>query len=178
MESALELFGEKGFERASVEEIAGAAEVAPRTFFRYFPAKVDVLFADHEELVALLRVTLADRTPGESVVNAVRRAALVHLEGLVKDPEPFLTRSRLVATVTAADARSRQLDGEFERVIAEAFVGGGKQDVATDLGAQVAARSAWGATRAAREVWLASDGKKDPRTLINDAFDRIEGGLG
>jgi AcrR family transcriptional regulator len=176
MTIALRLFEERGFHETTVEDVAAASDVAPRTFFRYFPTKVDVLFADHEELVALLRDTLAARAPDESVVRAVRRATLEGLERLVANPSPYLTRSRLVASVPAAHARSRQLDSDFESLIAEA-VAAAHGDAADDLRARVVARAAWSATRAARDAWVAGAAEQDPRVLVNEAFDLLEKGV-
>jgi MftR C-terminal domain len=70
------------------------------------------------------------------------------------------------------------LDGDYENVIAEAFAAARNPDASTDLPARVAAGAAWSATCAARDVWLASNGERDPRKLVNDAFDLIERGLG
>ncbi len=177
MTLALRLFEERGFDETTVGELAAAAEVAPRTFFRYFPTKVEVLFGDHDELVALLRDTLAARPADESIVHAVRRATLVGIQRLITDPAPYLTRSRLAASVPAAHARSRQLDADYENVIAEALAADRNTDPATDLRARVIARAAWSATRAAREVWLASAAERDPSRLINEAFDLLEQGV-
>ncbi len=49
VEAAFELFAEQGFEGTTIAEIAEAAEIAPRTFFSYFPSKDDVVFYDFEE---------------------------------------------------------------------------------------------------------------------------------
>jgi AcrR family transcriptional regulator len=170
---ALRLFERHGFEDTTVEQIAARADVAPRTFFRYFPTKVDVLFADHEELVALVRETLATRAADEPILDALRRAILQGVERVVADPALFLIRSRLAAGVPAADAHSRHLDADYEDVIAEAVAATRHTDPATDLYARVLARAAWGANRAAREVWVATDAKRDPRSLVNEAFDAL-----
>jgi AcrR family transcriptional regulator len=167
--AAWRLFARKGFDETTVDDIAAAADVAPRTFFRYFPAKVDVLFADHPEEIALIRDTLAARPSGEPVVDALRRAVLEGIGKAVADPAPFLTRSRLVASVPAAHAHSRYLDARFEDVIAEAVAA----ERGSDLEARVIARAAWGAACAARDIWVASDGERDPRTLVNQAFDLL-----
>lgn len=174
MTVALRLFRERGFGDTTVEDIAAAADVAPRTFFRYFPTKVDVLFGDHDALLAALRDTLAARRPGEPVVRAVRRWAQEGLDHVLVDPARYLTRSALAASIPAALARSRQLDAEFEEAIAQAIAGAA---AATDLPARMAARAAWAATRAARDVWLASDGERDPRRLVDEAFDLVERGF-
>lgn len=178
MNVALRLFEAQGFDKTTVDEIAAAADVAPRTFFRYFPTKVDVLFADHPEEIEHIRETLATRAPDESVVDAVRRAVIDGIGKAVADPSRFLTRSRLVATVPAAHAHSRYLDSRFEDAIADAVAGDRSSGSARELEARVIARATWGAACAARDIWVASDAKTDPRTLVEDAFALLQHGLG
>lgn len=50
--AALDLFSIKGYEATTVDDIADAAGISRRTFFRQFRAKEDVIFADHEILLA------------------------------------------------------------------------------------------------------------------------------
>jgi AcrR family transcriptional regulator len=177
MTVALRLFEIQRFDNTTVEEIAAAADVAPRTFFRYFPTKIDVLFADHPEQIALLRETLASHPPDEAIIDAVKRATLDRISAVVADPSPFLVRSRLVASVPAAQAHSRYLDSEYEGVIAKAVAADGQTHPASDLQARIIARATWGTVCAARETWLESNAKREPPTLVNEAFDLLERGL-
>jgi AcrR family transcriptional regulator len=117
MKVALRLFEQQGFDGTTVEEIAAGADVAPRTFFRYYPRKEDALFGDHPEEVALIRDTLATRSAGESVVEALRRGILAGVEKVVADPSLFLTRSRPAASVPPmrAVSISTQVRGRHRR---------------------------------------------------------------
>ncbi|MFN8112615.1 MAG: helix-turn-helix domain-containing protein [Solirubrobacterales bacterium] len=174
--AALELFERDGFEATTVEVIAERAGIAPRTYFRYFPTKVDVLFADHEDRVELLRATIAARPSRQSVVGAVKAATLAEIERMMEGPESYLARTRLVASIPAARVRVRGLDGDFEDVIAAAIVGaGGNPD--TDLEARETARAAWAATRSAQHVWHAGGGTENPAELVEEAFALLRRGF-
>jgi AcrR family transcriptional regulator len=72
-DAALRLFGERGYEQTTVADIAGAAEVSPRTFFGYFRSKEDVLFADTDERLELMREALAGMAPGTPAREVVRQ---------------------------------------------------------------------------------------------------------
>ncbi|MFI5054012.1 MAG: TetR family transcriptional regulator, partial [Acidimicrobiia bacterium] len=62
-DAAMGLFVQQGFEGTTVEEIAEACDVSPRTFFRYFPTKEEVLFGDSQERCASLLAVLAAEPP-------------------------------------------------------------------------------------------------------------------
>jgi len=80
---ALRLFREQGYEATTIEQIAEAAEVAPSTCFRYFPAKEDLVLTDDYD--ALIVEAFGAQPPGLGPVEAVRRALREVLGGLTED---------------------------------------------------------------------------------------------
>ena len=75
-QEALRLFLEKGFEATTIEEIAEAADIAPSTFFNYFPTKEDVVLQDDLDPVLLEAINME---PAGLHPIAVLRKALHHV---------------------------------------------------------------------------------------------------
>ncbi|MGJ9372799.1 TetR/AcrR family transcriptional regulator [Nesterenkonia sp. CF4.4] len=76
---ALGLFEERGYDQTPVDDIASAAGISPRTFYRYFGTKEEVLFGDlpttSVDLPALLSDHLTQVDPWEALHQTMRHVA-------------------------------------------------------------------------------------------------------
>jgi AcrR family transcriptional regulator len=70
-DAAWELFAEQGYEETSINDIAERADVAPRTFFRYFPTKEAVMYPQFEELLQSVRDEFHRRPVDEPVITSL-----------------------------------------------------------------------------------------------------------
>src|SRR3954453_14752341 len=74
--AALRLFGERGFDAVTVDDIAAEADVSRRTFFRYSAPKGDPLLPHPFVPRAGLRAAIAPRPADEPILTALRNALL------------------------------------------------------------------------------------------------------
>jgi len=99
--AALDLVAERGFAHVTIEDIAEAADVSPRTFFNYFPSKEAALFGTDPERIPVLREQMIHTAPGEPALEALRmimvsdaRAVADELGALGGDPVDWLRRMK------------------------------------------------------------------------------------
>lgn len=71
LRTAARMFAERGYQETTVKDIAAAAGVTERTFFRYFPSKEDLVFAEVLDFVPLLKEEIAGRPADEPPYAAV-----------------------------------------------------------------------------------------------------------
>ncbi len=117
---ALRLFEEHGFAAVTVDEIAAEAQISPRTFYRYFPTKDDVLQVVTERRGAALREALAGRPDDEPPLQSLSRA----LESVLSAEDPLVVR-RWITVVQATPSVLKAVVGGIQLnsqlVIAEFF---------------------------------------------------------
>jgi AcrR family transcriptional regulator len=171
---ALRLFAQKGYEQTTVDDIAHAAAMSPRTFFRYFPTKEDVvLWDEYDDLPFEEMWSRGHGEPATRLVSIIREM----VEDLYRrDPELFLTRLKLC--YQAPEVRARFFDRSFAMVgpyyaqLAAAF--GLPPD---DLRLPVVLASLFGALMVAVDHWQRRDGRDDLLQLFDEVIAIVADGL-
>jgi AcrR family transcriptional regulator len=175
--AALTLFAEKGFDATTVDEIVEACDVSQRTFFRYFGAKEDVLFADGDERLAALLAELKARPADELPLRAVQAAFRSTTEDYAQDREQLLLRSRIFDGSSSLRSHKFERQQSWEEAVTNALV---ERDAARGGGAsllhlRLVAGTSMACFRAALHHWLDEGG--DLEELVDDGFDYLVDGL-
>jgi AcrR family transcriptional regulator len=173
-EQALRLFAAKGFQATTIEEIAAAAEVAPRTFFRYFPTKEEVIFwSKHQPLLAGF---VAARPTDEPAAEALRRGLVDGLASFYdQDRERLLERSKLACRTPALQPRWRQQQADLAAGMT-ALLADRLRARPDDLEVRAIAAAIAAALFVAIEEWQAHDGQGDLGGLIDRALGSVLAG--
>jgi len=176
-QAALRLFAEKGYDQTTVEDIADAADVAVRTFFRYFQSKQHILFGDFaHQIAARLAGMLAGRPAGEPVLVSVR-AVLDAIEPAPGEEQEIMLRLRMMEERPALMGTYLTVMEQMHCAVAE-FVGERVGRAPEDFYPQMVAAAA---VAAAKYAVLGRRGSRDRaalRAMRRAAFDRLTAGLG
>jgi AcrR family transcriptional regulator len=149
---ALAQFASKGFANVTVSELAQAAGVTERTFFRHFPTKEAVLFQDYETQLEWLADALARRPAAESLFDAVLASVQSFPHDLELVRQAAMARSALISAERVAN-HLRVVQSSFANVLTE-FIRTRHPDVPDiDLVSQVAGAALAAALVVAVEKW-------------------------
>ncbi len=169
-QAALELYLERGFEQATVAEIAKRAGLTERTFFRHFADKREVLFWGQGALQELL-VTAIGSAPDSAAPIDVVAAALEAAGALLQQRREHARRRQ---TVIAANAELRERELIKLASLAAAIAGALRRRGVSDLAASLTAEAGIAVFKIAFERWTSETGQPDLPQLIRESLDELK----
>jgi mycofactocin system transcriptional regulator len=165
---ALQLFAERGFDSTTVDDVAEAAGIGRRTFFRYFASKNDVVWGDWDAALAFFRTEL-EALPAEVPLLEGLREAVKAFNLLPEGAEQqHRVRMAMVLHTPALQAHSTLRYAGWRAVVAD-HVAARTDAEATDFPVQLLAHQLLACCVAAYEEWLARPGS-DLQDLLDQAL--------
>lgn len=174
--AAMELFSTKGYEATTVDEIAAAAGVARRTFFRHFRSKEEAIFPDHDDTLIRAEAVLNAAPAHEHPLDTVCRGIKEVMKMYAARPEISVARYKLtreVPTLREAEIASvARYERLFTRYLLGHFDEHAHDDDANDdpLLAEVAASAVVTAHNHVLRRWLRAGGQGDVEAQLDHAF--------
>lgn len=169
-ETAFQLFTQRGFDQTTVDDIAAAAGLSRRSFFRYFASKEDAVLGMLHAVGDAIAAELAARPAGEPPWTSLRRALDVLVTTYLGDPKVALARFRLIHHTPALRTTLLDKQDRWQRSLAQVLAARLGADPAHDLRPQLLAATALAALDVASRRWLASDGHANLATLLDESF--------
>ncbi|MGY6653707.1 TetR family transcriptional regulator [Amycolatopsis sp. TRM77291] len=170
-EIAIDLFTRQGFENTTVDQIARAAGMTKRSFFRYFPTKEDVVFdgvdLTGEDVVADIAARPADEDPWDSLHHVFRAR-----QDDIQASEQVLVTLRLIEATPALVGRLHQRRAEWRRRVSDALKDGRGAEIDAYT-ADLLTNTATAVLDAVSSHWVRSGGKSDRRRLLDQGFTQV-----
>jgi AcrR family transcriptional regulator len=164
--AALELYGERGFERTTVGEIAQRAGVTERTFFRHYADKREVLFNGAAEMEGLFVRAVAGAPDGGTPLEAVA-AGLEAAAVMFEERRPFV-RKRQAVICAHPDLQERELIKMASLTVALARTLR-ERGVAEPI-ASLAAEAGVAVFKVGFERWIAADEERGLAELFREGL--------
>jgi AcrR family transcriptional regulator len=173
--AAMELFATKGYEATTVDEIAAAAGVARRTFFRHFRSKEEAIFPDHDDTLVRAEAVLDAAPAHEHPLDTVCRGIKEVLRRYADSPALSVERYRLTREVPTLREREIASVARYERLFTRYLLGHFDERAHRDgdddpLLAEVAASAVVTAHNHVLRRWLRSGGEGDVEAQLDHAF--------
>ncbi|MFC8866220.1 TetR family transcriptional regulator [Streptomyces sp. NPDC057148] len=182
---ALELFTARGYEATTVDDIAEAAEVSQRTFFRYFASKEEAAFFVSRLAESHFVDAVRRRPPEEAPLDALRHALVESWDTIgeaVEQLVPLELHMRFYRVIESTPAllaahlrRAAELEEEIARVVADRE----HLDVDTDPRPRVVVAVFGAVMRVTERIWSTRDdaGLAALRELTSAYLDQVEPAL-
>lgn len=173
---ALELFERDGYDRTTIEQIAAAAGIAPRTFFSYFATKDDLVLADYTDRLHRILDELDRRPADESAWVALGEAFAAVAADYEAEADRLRRRFTIMAGNPSVFARNLHLQATWEQALTEHLTDRLGNEP-SDPTPRLLAATAVAIMRASLQHWLTSSQPTPLPTLVQRAFHQLGVGL-
>jgi AcrR family transcriptional regulator len=164
------LYGEQGFDRTTVAEIAERAGLTERTFFRHFSDKREVLFAGAQALQELLVTTVVNAPYSSTPLEAVALALVAAGDMFGERREFSMQRQRIIDG--SAELQERELIKLAS--LASALAGALRQRGVPDPAAALSGEVAIAIFKISFERWVATPEPSDLAQVIRDSIEQLK----
>jgi AcrR family transcriptional regulator len=169
VDAAFKLFLERGFAATTIDDIALEADIAPRTFFRYFPTKESVMFHDSEAKIEVIHERVMRRPAGESAAEAIFAVCQAMAEDVTEDQK----RAHLILHLSVEDdtflvSRRRAMTEQVSKAVLTA-ISTRTGIPESDIGLQAMTASVVACAATALHAWFHEGGTGDVREYLDRA---------
>jgi AcrR family transcriptional regulator len=181
--ATIRLCMQRGWENATVEEIAAAANVSPRTFRNYFSNKAEAVAAGHLERLLRIADELRTRPAGEELWVAIANSVAAHFEppkqkgASAADVKKWLERTRFLLTEPAIRGEVLKAGAVAQAELAKAVAQRTGRARGNELYPQLVSTVVIAAVGVIQERWLQDAPTAPIIPLIRSAFRQIAAGL-
>lgn len=169
-DAGIGLFIEKGYEAATVDEIAARAGISRRTFFYYFKSKDEILLSAQAGMGEMIVAALRDAPPDQRPLEAIRDAIIAVCAPFPADE--MVALDRLMRASPAVQARKQASYVEQEQTLFAALRARWP-DPEREMGLRLLAMLAIGAMRLAFDTLSREGGRRPIAELLREAFDAV-----
>ena len=173
-EAAGQLFLERGYAAATVQEIANAADVSPRTFFRYFPSKEDVITVIASASMDDVLEHLAGHDASESLVSVLQSTFSAVLGPAIEDPDAARAFQIILRDTPALRGRWLEEQRRNRDRLAEELRPW-FDEASSPVARHLAAGAALLAIDEAMTLWANDASLRNPLGLLNEALQILAG---
>lgn len=160
-DAAWELFTERGYAATSVDDIAGRASVAPRTFFRYFPTKEDVLYGEAHEAIAALGEAFHARPVDEPLIDSLV-AAIEHVTSRFRKDRKLVLQRFQMQREAGVEDMGESVRLRFAKKIADLVRERLADSPDAELRSKLVSTVLMSTSSVANDYWLSCGAEGDP----------------
>lgn len=177
IDAAVDLFERNGYDATTVEDIAAEANISPRTFFRYFDTKLEVILAESDAEAEGFHHLLEARPPSEPPLEAFRNVIVAQIEHMLHSDSRAVREFRVVMATPSLRTKALEHLREHQVLLVPALakrLGVDEDDISAHVLAGVLTTTLWTII----ERWVATGSDLDQLApLVDQAFALLAGEL-